>query len=183
MAYPSTCCDGRETGMAREFVDRPSEIVNRSITPLEILDLTSFKSFMVKGVIEAADCHHLIPRIMAMISINRQMSGLTVDVEVTDGQTKNRRQFLEIRVIPLLFERQQPQRAGVCQGGVLGSAILKAKNVGKQDTVISQGIEGEDLKALEGPAGAAKARHAENKRKREEIETAKKRETAENSRI
>lgn len=69
------------------------------------------------------------------------------------------------------------------QGGVLGSAILKAKNIGKQDTVISQGIEGEDLKALEGPAGAAKARHAENKRKREEIETAKKRETEENSRI
>lgn len=114
MAYPSTCCDGREAGMAREFVDRPSEIVNRSITPLEILDLTSFKSFMVKGDIEAADCHHLIPRIMAMISINRQISGLTVDVEVTDGQTKNRRQFLESRVIPLLFERQQPQRAGVC---------------------------------------------------------------------
>lgn len=130
------------------------------------------------------------------------MSSLTVDVEVTDGQTKNRRQFLESWVILLLFERQQPQRAGVClqyisfvifssgisnwiwsidQGGVLGSAILKAKNIGKQDTIISQGIRGEDLEALEGPAGAAKARHAENKRKREE--RTKERQTEENSRI
>ncbi|EFQ97990.1 hypothetical protein MGYG_01026 [Nannizzia gypsea CBS 118893] len=64
------------------------------------------------------------------------------------------------------------------QGGVLVHAIWKARKIGKSDTIISQGIKGEDLQALEGPAGAAKARHAENKRKREETERAKERATA-----
>ncbi|KAM5471335.1 hypothetical protein MauCBS54593_003675 [Microsporum audouinii] len=63
------------------------------------------------------------------------------------------------------------------QGGALGHAIWKAKTIGKPDTMISHGIKGENILALEGPAGAARARHVEKKRKMEEIERA----AAENS--
>ncbi|KAM5449467.1 hypothetical protein MaudCBS49596_004948 [Microsporum audouinii] len=90
---------------------------------------------------------------------------------------EDRRRAFESWGTHLPRARRQGKRAGVYQGGVLGHAIWKAKTIGKPDTMISYGIKGENLLALEGPAGAARARHAEKKRKMEEIERA----AAENS--